>query len=75
MNKQNRNRLIDTENILMITRWEGGFGGWVKKGKGLKSTNWLLQHSYGDVKYSISNVVNNILVTMYDARLIGDSSG
>ena len=23
MNKQNRNRFIVTENILMVTRWEG----------------------------------------------------
>ena len=22
MNKQNRNRLIDTENVLMVARWE-----------------------------------------------------
>ena len=26
MNKQNRNRLIDTENILTVARWEGGWG-------------------------------------------------
>ena len=23
MNKRNRNRLIDTENILMVARWKG----------------------------------------------------
>ena len=26
MNKQNRNRIIDTENVLMVDRWEGGRG-------------------------------------------------
>ena len=35
MNKQNRNILIDTENILMV-------GGWVKKVRRLRSTNWAL---------------------------------
>ena len=23
MNKQNRNRIIDTEDVLMVARWEG----------------------------------------------------
>ena len=34
MNKQNRNRLIDTENRLVIFRGRGGWGGWVKRGEG-----------------------------------------
>ena len=34
MNKQNRNRLIDTENRLAAVRREG-FGDWAKKVKGL----------------------------------------
>ena len=34
----------------------------MKKVKGLKSTNWLSQNSHGDVKYSIGNTVNNILI-------------
>ena len=33
MNKQNRNRLINTENILMVARWEG-VAGMGEKGKG-----------------------------------------
>ena len=41
MNKQNRNRIIDTENVLMMAD-ERGIGRWVKKVKGLKSTNLLL---------------------------------
>ena len=32
----------------------------MEKVKGLRSTNWLLENSYGDVKYSTGNVVNNI---------------
>ena len=31
-NKQNRNKLTDTDNILAVARWEGGVGdGWKKK--------------------------------------------
>ena len=37
INKQNRNRLIDTENRLMIAG--GGVERWVKKAKGLKTTS------------------------------------
>ena len=37
MKKQNRNRLIDAENKLMLAR---EIIGWVKKLKGLRSTNW-----------------------------------
>ena len=31
----------------------GGIGDWVKRVKGLQRTNWQLQNSHGDVKYSI----------------------
>ena len=35
-NKQNRNRLIDADNTLIVTdRWEG-VGDWVEKGEGIK---------------------------------------
>ena len=35
MNKQNRNRLIDTENILTDARWKRG-SGMGEKGEGIK---------------------------------------
>ena len=35
MNKQNRNRLIDTEKILSVARWEEDWGTG-KKGEGIK---------------------------------------
>ena len=54
MNKQNRNRLTDIDNILMVARWEG-VRGFITKVKGLRSTKWLLQNSHGDVKYNIGN--------------------
>ena len=41
-----------------------GFRGWVKKVKGLGSTNWLLQNSHVDVNYSIGNIINNIVITV-----------
>ena len=49
----------------MVTRREG-LGGWVKKVKGLRSTYWWLQNSHRDVKYSTRNIVNNIVITMYE---------
>ena len=70
MNKKNRNRLTDTENILTVARWDEGLEGWVKKVRGLRSTNWLLQNSHGDEKYSMGNTVNNILITMYGVRWV-----
>ena len=35
------------------------FGGWVKKMRELKSTNWQLQNNHGDLKHSMGNIVNN----------------
>ena len=32
-NKQNRNRLIDIEDILIVARWEGSQGDWQTQGK------------------------------------------
>ena len=46
----------------------GGLGDWVKKMKGLKSTNWLAQNSHGDGTYSTGNIVNNIVITVHGAR-------
>lgn len=57
-NKQNRNKLIGTKNKLMITKRDGG-GSWMKKVKGLRSTNQQLQNSHGGVKCSIVNIVND----------------
>ena len=48
---------------------ERRLGGWVKKGTRLRSTNWQLQNSHGDAKYSVEKIINNIVVTMYGARL------
>lgn len=39
-----------------------------EKGEGLRSTDWKLQNSHGDVKYTTGNIVNNII--MYGARWI-----
>ena len=52
-----------------------GLGAWVKKVKGFRSTDWLLQNSHRDVKYSTGNIVNNILITMYGARWVRDLWG
>ena len=49
-------------------------GVWVKKMKRLRSTHWQSQNSYGDVKYSIGNIVTNIII-VYGARWVLDLSG
>ena len=70
MNKENRHGLIDTENKLIIARWGevGRLGGKVKE---LRSTDWQLQNSHGNIKYNIGNMSNNIVITIQvDARLI-----
>ena len=28
---KNRDRIMDTESVLMVTRWEGSVGGWVRR--------------------------------------------
>ena len=53
----------------------GRLGGWVEKMKGLRSTNWQLQNSHGDVKYSIGNIVNNIVITVCGVRRTLELSG
>ena len=69
----NRNKLIDTKNILM----GGALGEWVKKVKRLRTPNWLLQNSHGDVKCSMGNTVNNVVITVCGVRRVwiyqGDS--
>ena len=37
-------------------------GDWVKKVKGL---NKMLRNSHGDINYSIRNIGNNIVITLY----------
>lgn len=45
--------------------WDGG---WVKTGKGLRSTFWQLQNSHGDVNYSTGNIVSNGVITVHGVR-------
>ena len=40
----------------------------MRKVKGLRSTNWSVKSSHGDVKHSIKNIVNHIGMTIYDVR-------
>ena len=46
-----------------------------KKVKGLSSTNRSLQNDQGDIKYSIGNIVINIVITTNGVRWVLDSSG
>ena len=69
MKKQNRNRLIDTENILMVARWSGGWR-MGKKGEGIKKYKLVVTEYHEDVKSSLGNIVNNIVITMYGVRWV-----
>ena len=69
MNKQNRNRIIDTENVLIVARWEGVWG-MGEKVERIKKYNWWLQNSNGDIKYSMGNIINISLITMYVVRWV-----
>lgn len=40
-----------------------------EKVKRLRSTN---KNSHGDVKYSVGNIVNNIVISMYGVRRVLD---
>ena len=56
----------------MVARWEGVVTGRAENGKRLRSTDWQLQNSQGDVP---GNIVNNIVVTVYGARRVLDLPG
>ena len=51
----------------MVARGEESWG---LGEKGLRSRNWYLQNSYRDINYSIGNIDNNIVITMYGARWV-----
>lgn len=42
----------------------GGLRDWVKKAKALRSRNWQLKNSHGDVKHDTGNTVNDILIAV-----------
>ena len=64
-NKQDRNRLQDTENRL---HWwlpaERRWGGWMRGMQGLRGTGRWLQNSHRDEDYSIGDITNNIVITL-----------
>ena len=43
--------------------------------KGFRSTDWWLQNSPRNVKHSIGNIANNIVITIYGARKVLEISG
>ena len=48
----------------MVARGEKGWG-LSKKGEGIRSTNWQSQNSHRDIKYSIENIVNDTVITVW----------
>ena len=73
MTKQNRNKLIDSENKLMVAKWEVSWR--MKKVKGLGSTNCIIKRVRGGGKYSIENIVNNTVITTSGVRQVLDLWG
>ena len=65
MNKQNKkeNKLIDTENRLVVARREGD-GWWDKQVKVIKRYKILVikSISHGDLMYIMVTIVNNIVL-------------
>ena len=47
----------------------GGIG---EKVEGIEKCNLVVQNSHGDVRYSIGNIANNIVITVYDASGVLD---
>ena len=68
MNKQNRNRWIDTERE-QIDGWQkrGGLRAG-ERGEGIKKYKLAVTKQLQGCKYSIRNIVDNIVITMYHAR-------
>ena len=49
----------------------GALEDWVEKMNGLRSANWQVQNSHStDIKHSIGNIVNNIVINMHDDRWV-----
>ena len=64
--EQNRRKLIDTENKLVLDRREGK-GGWAKSIKGIKKSSYKINKSQ-DVVYNTGNIINNTVITLYGDR-------
>ena len=47
----------------------------MEKVKGFRSINWQFQNSDGNIKCNVTNIVNNIAITMYGARWVLEISG
>ena len=50
-------------------------GDWVRKVKGLRSTDGQSQNSHEDVKYSTGNIVSSVAISMYGASWVLEISG
>ena len=74
MNRQNRNRLTDTENRLMVAR-RRAFGELGEKGEGTKKSRSVVIKDSRDVKYSIGNIVNNNIIIRYGTHWVLEVSG
>ena len=68
----NRNRCIEQRTDTWLPE---GKGGCVKQVEGLRSTNWQLQNSHGDVKYRLGFIINNTVITVWCQVGDGNTGG
>ena len=72
-NNKNRNKLIDSENRLVVAKWKKGLGELGETGGATKKYNWQLQSR--DVNYNRGNVVNNMVRTAWCQAGAGRAGG
>lgn len=65
--QQSSSKLINTDGR--------GFGGGVKRGRGLRSTNWQLVNSYRGIEGRMENVVSNVVMIPWRVRWVLDLLG
>ena len=51
---------------------KGSVGETCKKGEGIKKYKLVVTEGHGDVMYSVGNVVNDNVITMYGVRWVLD---
>ena len=67
MNEQVEQKDAQIQRTFFDCQMRGRLGEQLKKVKELRSTHQQLQKIHGDVKYSMGNIVNSIIITKYGA--------
>lgn len=73
-NKIDSNKLIDTENILLVASSKGGWGRGCKRGRHYEVHIGCYKYSWGCRVYNTRNVVNNTVMPVHGLRTVLDVS-